>query len=125
MLYLKGSINFGLCYEQRDQDECVGYPDSDWAGDINYRKSTEYLFQIGGAPVSWRSKKQSCVALSTDEADYMALANAAQEAMWMRQLIGDLNKPMKSIMIYEDNQSAIRMSKNPQFHGRSKHIGIK
>ena len=64
MRYLKGSINFGLCYEQRDQDECVGYPDSDWAGDINYRKSTGYLFQIGGAPVSWRSKKQSCVALS-------------------------------------------------------------
>ena len=55
----------------------------------------------------------------------MALASAAQEAMWLRQLMSDLGRPIKSILIHEDNQSAIKMSKNPQFHGRSKHIGIK
>ena len=75
--------------------------------------------------VSWRSKKQSCVALSTAEAEYiMALASAAQEAIWL--LVSDLqNKPATSVEINEHNQAAICMTKNPQFHGRAKHIGIK
>lgn len=127
MRYLKGTMNYGLWYDRSSSDECVGYSDADWAGDINDRKSTSgYMFQIGGTAISWRSKKQSCVALSTAEAEYMALASAAQEAIWMQQLVGDLNsKQTNSMVIYEDNQSAICMSKNPQFHGRAKHIGIK
>ena len=59
-----------------------------WAGDIDNRKSTSgYVFQIGGAPVSWKSSKQSCVALSTAEAEYLALSTAAQEAIWLRHLL--------------------------------------
>jgi hypothetical protein len=84
------------------------------------------MFQIGGAAVSWRSNKQSCVALSTAEAEYIALASAAQEAVWMRRLITDINCGSEGAMvIFEDNQSAICMAKNPQYHGKSKHIGIK
>ena len=84
------------------------------------------MFQLGETAISWRSKKQTCVALSTAEAEYMALASAAQEAMWLRQLIIDLkNEPVSATVIFEDNQSAICMAKNPQFHGRSKHIAIK
>lgn len=81
---------------------------------------------MSGAAVSWKSKKQPCVALSTAESEYMALASAAQEAVWMRQLLSDLkNSPAGATVIFEDNQSAICMAKNPQFHGRAKHIDIK
>ena len=80
--YLKDTLNFGLLYSRDSSKDCVGYSDADWGGDIDDRKSTSgYLFQIGGTAVSWRSKKQTCVALSTAEAEYMALASAAQEVM--------------------------------------------
>ena len=76
--------------------------------------------------MTWRSKKQSCVALSTAEAEYMALSSAAQEAVWLRQLTTELKSPPETVTtIFEDNQSAIDMTKNPQFHGRAKHIAIK
>ena len=96
-------------------------------GDCNDYKSTSgYVFQIGGTAVMWKSKKQSCVALSTAEAEYMALSSAAQEAVWVQELNSDLrNQQSQPILILEDNQSAISMAKNPQFHGRSKHINIK
>ena len=82
MRYLKGTIDYGLCYDKSSSGECVGYSEADWASDLNDRKSTSgYLFQICGTAVSWRSKKQPCVALSTTEAEYMALTSAAQEAI--------------------------------------------
>ena len=82
---------------------------------------------MGNGAVSWRSKKQTCVALSTAEAEYIALASAAQEALWMRRLSTELSGglPVGATTIFEDNLSAIGMTKNPQFHGRSKHISIK
>ena len=74
----------------------------------------------------WRSKKQTCVALSTAEAEYIALASAAKKSLWLQQLLADLkNEEPKSVSIYEDNQSAISVAKNPQFQGRTKHIVIK
>ena len=125
--YLIGTLDCGLFYCKDGSKKCIGFSDADWGGDINDRKSTSgYLFQISGAAVSWRSKKQTCVALSTAEAEYMALASAAQEAIWLRQLTADLNSRQPgATIIFEDNQSAISMAKNPQFHGRTKHIGIK
>ena len=80
-----------------------------------------------GASVSWKSKKQSCVALSTAEAEYMSLTSAAQEAIWLNRLFAELHRKDTSrpAIVYEDNQSAISMTRNPQFHGRSKHIAIK
>ena len=124
--YLIGTINYGLLYS-RTSSVCLGYSDSDWGGDLDNRKSTSgYVFQIGGGPVSWQSRKQSCVALSTSEAEYIALTPAAQEAIWLRQLLSELEQePEKKVVIYEDNQSTICLSKNPQFHGHSKHIAIK
>ena len=74
MRYLKGTPNHGPIHSKNDSGSCVGYSDADWARDVNDQKSTTgYLFKISGAPVSWRSKKQSCVALSTAEAKYMAV----------------------------------------------------
>ena len=76
--------------------------------------------------MTWKSKKQSCVALSTAEAEYVALSSAAQEAFWIQELNSDFGNPqVLPILICDDNQSAISMARNPQFHGRSKHINIK
>ena len=91
MRYLKGTLNYGLLYKKNKLNTCVGYSDADWAGDVNDRKSTSgYIFQVGGTAVSWKSQKQSCTALSTAEAEYVALSQAAQEAIWLRQLNSDL-----------------------------------
>ena len=126
--YLKGTTDLGLLYEG-DEKNLEGYSDADWAGDINDRKSTSgYVFIMSGSAVSWRSKKQTSVALSTAEAEYIALSSATQEAMWLRQLLSDLVKDYQLSVpttIYEDNQSAICMTRNNQSHGRSKHVDIK
>ena len=85
--YLKGTTNIGILYKQDGSDKCVGYSDTDWAGDPSDRKSTSgYIFMFSDGPISWRSKKQKCVALSTVEAEYVALSGAAQEFLWLRQL---------------------------------------
>ena len=126
--YLRGTTHHGLLYSKGSEShDLIGYSDADWGGDDNdYKSTTGYLFQIGGTAITWKSKKQSCVALSTAEAEYMALSSAAQEAIWIRELNADLwNCQSQPTLIYEDNQSAISMAKNPQFHGRSKHINIK
>ena len=121
-------VNFGLQFTRDSSIDCTGFSDADWAGDVDDHKSTSgYLFKIGGGPVCW-SRKQSCVALSTAEAEYMALTLAAQEAIWLNHLLTELQsqmKPTKPAILYEDNQSAICMTKNPQFHGQCKHVDFK
>ena len=80
--YLKGTVNYELLYSQQDDNNrsMFGYLDSDWAGDLNDQKSTSsYLLMMSGAPVSCKTKKQTCVALSTAKAEYVALAIATQE----------------------------------------------
>jgi len=126
--YLKGTANLGIIFSGGDEPRsCVGYSDADWAGDKEDRRSTSgYIFQIAGGPVSWRSRKQDTVALSTAEAEYVALSSAAQECVWMRRLNTELgNPPQGPTTILEDNQSSIAMARNPQYHGRVKHIDIK
>ncbi|KAF2346199.1 hypothetical protein FHG87_023045 [Trinorchestia longiramus] len=88
--YLKDTSELGFLYSNCS-DECVGYSDADWAGDRSDRKSTSgYCFNLSNSVITWRSVKQSCVALSTAEAEYVALAGAAQEATWLKQLLDDL-----------------------------------
>ena len=125
--YLKGTSNLGIVFRGDNSDVPLAFSDADWAGDIGDRKSTSgYMFCIAGGPVSWRSKKQSTVALSTAEAEYVALSSAAQECVWMRRLNSELgNSRGEPTTVMEDNQSCIVMAKNPQHHGRSKHIDIK
>jgi hypothetical protein len=120
MRYLKGTQNHGLLYHRDGEKTIECYSDADWAGDLNDRRSTSgYVSILSGGAVSWRSKKQTNVALSTAEAEYMALASAAQEAIWLRQLNSELNHPPSNpTVVYEDNQSAIAMTNNPKFHGR-------
>ena len=95
---------------------------------MDSRKSTSgYIFLLSGGAISGRSQKQKCVALSTAEAEYVAMASAAQESVWLRQLIAELTNSIAEAptLIYEDNQSVIAMTKNPQYHGGAKHIDIK
>ncbi len=125
--YLKGTVNLGILYSKAKSDSCIGYTDSDYAGDTGDRKSISgYVFVFCGGAISWKSQKQRCVALSTAEAEYIAMSAATQEAVWLRQLIAEITSSEKtSILLHEDNQSAIAMAKNPQFHGRAKHIDIR
>ena len=90
--YIAGTINFGLQFPRGGSIDCTGFSDADWAGDIDNRKSTSgYLFKVGGGPVSWRSRKQTCLALSTAEAKYMSLTLAAQEAILLNRQLAEYN----------------------------------
>ncbi|XP_066968182.1 uncharacterized protein [Macrobrachium rosenbergii] len=80
--YLRGTCDLGIVYSKQNSCFCVGYSDADWAGDKNDSKSTSgYCFSLSSGLISWRTNKQSCVALSTAEAEYVALSSAAQEAV--------------------------------------------
>ncbi|KMQ81386.1 cysteine-rich rlk, partial [Lasius niger] len=102
------------------------YADSDWASCCDDRKSyTGYCFKYGGTVVSWKSRKQQTTALSSAEAEYMSLTEAAKEAIHLKSLINDIGTPHKTITLYNDNKSANNMSKNPIVSSKSKHIDIK
>ena len=126
--YVKGTLNYGLLYSKQGNSKCVGYSDADWAGDFTDRKSTSgYCFQLCGAAISWNSSKQSCVALSTAEAEYVALSSAAQEAAWLVYLLSDLTKCTDSepLVVYEDNVASICIANDSQSTRKTKHIEIK
>ena len=125
--YLKGTIDLTLTYVKTDSDSVVGYSDADWAGDQDSRKSTSgNLFMLGSGAISWSSREQTSVALSTVEAEYIALCLATQEVAWIRQLLDELDqKPLKPTVMNEDNQGAISVAHNPVNHKRTKHIDIK
>uniref|UniRef100_A0AAV1UAI6 Integrase catalytic domain-containing protein n=1 Tax=Peronospora matthiolae TaxID=2874970 RepID=A0AAV1UAI6_9STRA len=128
--YLQGTKTHGICYKPSARIDFRGYSDADWAGDLTDRKSTSgYTFMLLGAPVSWGSKKQPSVSLSTSEAEYIALSLSIQEGKWIHRLLCEIvmaaNEEGPELMIHEDNQSCIKMTKNPVNHGRAKHIDIK
>ena len=107
--------------------ELIGYTDGDWAGNIDDRKTIYgYIFHMGSGSISWASKKQPIVALSTIEAEYVAATAAACQAVSMRRMLRSLcHEQVKGTTIYCDNSSAIALSKNSVFHKRMKHIDAK
>lgn len=125
MRYLKNTINYKLCYSRKD--ELLAYSDSDWASDIDKRRScTGYVFTMSGGAVVWKSTRQDTIALSSTEAEYMALSATVQEAIWLIQLNNELGNKLKlPIKVYCDNQSAIKLSESDAYRPRSKHIDIK
>lgn len=127
--YVAGTIDLGVIYQrlQKGNNRLVGYSDSDLGGDVDQRKSTTgVIFFLGEMPVSWQSQKQKSVALSSCEAEYMAGAVGACQAVWLARLLGDiLGVPVQQPILKMDNQSAIALSKNPVLHDRSKHIDTK
>jgi hypothetical protein len=126
MRYLKGTLEYGLCYTGDHDFRLYGYTDSDWAGSVSDRKSTSgCCFSLGSAMTSWQSRKQSSIALSTTEAEYIAACSASCEAIWLRKLLtGLFDLEMEATVILCDNQSCIKMTENPVFHDKSKHIEI-
>ena len=131
--YLKGTVNYSLKYTKYDTSSTsgslFGYSDSDWGSSVTDRKSiTGYYFgmNIKGPAVSWKSKRQQTVALSSCEAEYMALAAATQEALFLSNLIKDfVTMEIAPVTIFSDNQGAIALSKHPIHHHRTKHIDIR
>ena len=127
--YLKGSLDVTLKYKKSGDAQLIGYTDADYAGDLDDRHSISgNLFLMSGGPVSWFSKKQPIVTLSTAEAEYMyvALSTATQEATWIRQLLSDFHVPLEqATIIMEDNQGAICITRNPVTRTRTKHIDIR
>ncbi|PNX58518.1 hypothetical protein L195_g050950 [Trifolium pratense] len=125
--YVKGTVSYGLWFEKGKDDELVGWSDSDYAGDLDDRKSTSgYVFMVGSKAVSWCSKKQPIVTLSTTEAEFIAAANCACQAIWLSRILDHISSRKKDcITLYCDNSSTIKLSKNPVMHGRSKHIDVR
>ncbi|XP_052728602.1 secreted RxLR effector protein 161-like [Vigna angularis] len=125
--YLKGTTEYGLFYKKEGKTGLIAYSDSDYAGDLDDRRSTSgSVFIIGSAAVSWASKKQPVVSLSTTEAEYIAAALCACQCIWLRRILEQLgSKEKKETKILCDNSSTIQLSKHPVFHGRSKHIAVR
>ena len=120
------AIDYGIEYTRID-GKLKGYSDADWAGDHADRRSTSgYVFQLANGAITWASRKQNSVALSTCEAEYMALSVTTQEVIWLCRLLEEMRCEQKEpTTIWEDNQGAISTAKNPVFHNRTKHIQIR
>ena len=124
--YIKGTQNLGLWYGKQSELDLVGYTDADFAGDRMDRKSTSGTCQfLGGSLVSWSSRKQTSVALSTAEAEYVAAGSCCTQLLWMIQTLSDYELIFRKVPIMCDNTSAIMISKNPVLHSRTKHIEIR
>jgi hypothetical protein len=122
--YINGTADFGITFGPSNPG-LEAYCDADYAGDIDTRRSTTgYVFILNGGAISWSSRLQQTVAASTTEAEYMAAASATKEALWLRHLLRDLSVDLPTINIKADNQSAIKLLKNPVFSMRSKHIDV-
>jgi hypothetical protein len=126
--YLKGTINYKLTYGGRNQEwnsEVTQYVDSDWASNPHRKSISGYVFKIAGGAVAWSSKKQTTIALSSTEAEYVAAVHATKQVLWQGYLLDELgiNQPKPSIL-WADNEGAIAISRNPEFHARTKHIDI-
>ncbi|CAL5417495.1 unnamed protein product [Camellia sinensis] len=123
--YLKGTTKMCLCFKDA-KPVLEGYTDSDMAGDLDGRKSTSgFLFTFAGGAVSWQSKLQKCVALSTTEAEYIAAAEAGKEMLWLKRFLQELGLKQEKFTVHCDSQSAIDLSKNSMYHSRTKHIDVR
>jgi hypothetical protein len=128
--YIKGTLDYNLKFKKCNNDlNLMGFCDSDWGGSTDRKSISGYCFQLNndGPLLSWKSKKQNTVALSSCEAEYMALTHAIQEANFLQQLLKDMQGSNDKLPVHlnVDNQGAIELAKNPVHHQRSKHIDIK
>ena len=124
--YVSGTCDYGLLYSHDSSSVLVGYCDADWAGSADDRKSTSGgCFFLGNNLISWFSKKQNCVSLSTAEAEYIAAGSSCSQLVWMKQMLSEYNVRQDVMTLFCDNLSAINISKNPIQHSRTKHIDIR
>ncbi|KAK2578490.1 hypothetical protein KPH14_002051 [Odynerus spinipes] len=124
--YLQGTLNYTLSF-RRTEDGIIGYSDADWGNcGIDRKSYTGYVFLLSGAAVSWKAQKQRTVALSSTEAEYIALAEAAKEAKYLRNLLMELGFcELAVVQLRCDNREAKALFENPVYHARTKHIDIR
>jgi hypothetical protein len=130
--YIKHTLQCGIFYEAKRQLQVHGYTDADWAGNVSNRRSTSgFMFSFGSGAVSWSSKKQPTVALSSTKAEYKGATIAACEAIatcetiWLQKLLSNLGQSLDApIVICCDNISSILLANNPVYHARTKHIEV-
>lgn len=121
--YIKGTYDRGLMYRKCDKMDVTCYTDADWAGDRGNRRSMSGMaIFITTAPVCYRAQQQPLVALSTTEAEYIAAAMCGQDLLWIRRFLGELNIKVNKYTLMCDNQSSLKLIRNPEFHQRTKHI---
>jgi hypothetical protein len=124
--YLKCAPNIGLWYPKGAQFELIGYLDLDYAGCKVDRKSTSGCCQfLGRSLVSWSSKKQNSVALSTSEVEYISVDNCCAQLLWMKKTLLDYGISIKNVPLMCDNESAVKLATNPVQHSRTKHTDIR
>ena len=124
--YLFGTQNLGLWYPNKSFLELIGFSNADYAGSKIDRKSTSGTCQfLGHMLVSWSSKKQNSVALSTTKTEYIAAGSCCAQILWIKQQLSDFGVTMHNVSIFCDNTSAINITKNPVQQSRTKHIEIR
>ncbi|KAH9136201.1 hypothetical protein AeRB84_018564 [Aphanomyces euteiches] len=127
--YLKGTQDYGLLYSKSDKEDFTTdlYVDADYANDTSTRRSTSgFVLFLNGCLISWKSKLQNIVALSTCEAEYISMSYGLLEALWLKSLLEELQLDIKlPINVYEDNQSTIKMAENSTLQQRTKHIDVR
>lgn len=125
--YIKGTISYGITYRAKGSEgSLIGYSDSSYANATKYRSTSAYVFMMAGGPVSWCSRKQPITAMSTTEAEYIAAAEAAKQAIWIRHFLAAIQKhPKRPTQLGLDNQGALALAANPVNHLRSKHIRVR
>ena len=129
--YLKDTAHLGITYTGEpsltDEPQLLGHCDADWAADRDERKSiTGYAFMLCGGAISWQAKKQTTVALSTVEAEYMAVTAGAKEALWWRDQLSGLGFDVtQATTLHSDSKGCISLSKNPEHYANTKHIDLR
>ena len=124
--YVGGTCNYGLFYSKESNLSLAGFSDSNWAGNVDDRKSTTGgCFYVGANLVAWMSKKQNFVSLSTAEAEYIATGSCCLQLLWMKKVLIDYGISQDTKVVYCDNSSAIDISKNPVQHSKTKYIKIR
>uniref|UniRef100_A0A1Y1M571 Integrase catalytic domain-containing protein n=1 Tax=Photinus pyralis TaxID=7054 RepID=A0A1Y1M571_PHOPY len=124
--YVKGTADMGILYESSNSFDFVGFSDADYAGDNETRRSTSgYVFHTGSGVISWASTRQQSVSTSSTESEYVAACQAIKELLWLKTFVDELTlKCDVKAKLFVDNQSAIRLVKNPVYHKRTKHIDV-
>jgi hypothetical protein len=128
LAYIKGTLDVGLVFGgHQASEQMVGYSDADWGNDLDTRRSVSGMaFVFAGAAVSWKSRRQATVALSSTEAEYIAAAEATAEAVWLQGLLDEIGvNQIRPTRMFEDNHGVIKLSRNDCEHTRTKHVDIK
>jgi hypothetical protein len=125
--YIRGTADLGIWYSKTGGAKLIGYANSDWTGSVDDMKSISgYVFNISSCALCWNAKKQEVVAQSTIEPEYIFMAAAANQAIWLNKLLADLGQEQSSpTKLYCNNKSVIVIAQNPVQHGRIKHINVK